>query len=150
ATFDAADQSDVVWSLASDETGDAQLSSFIHTGIAKARAHAIVPSLTFVDGALFVNANRPDDQGCNAYWDGYSLNFLRENDACNNSARVADVVYHEFGHAFHQHVMIPGVADYEAALTEGAGDYFAATITNDPVIGPGFYLGGGFIRELDT
>src|SRR5262249_29457854 len=60
------------------------------------------------------------------------------------------VVYHEFGHAFHQHAMIPGVADYESALTEGAGDYFATTMTDDPVVGPGFFMSGAYIREVET
>jgi MYXO-CTERM domain-containing protein len=146
-----ADGGDALWSAAGDETGDAQLSGFIHANVAKAHARTIAPELAFLDKALAVRVNKDEPEYyCNAYWDGTATNFVREAGPCNNSARVADIVYHEFGHALHQYAIIPGTGAYDSALSEGASDYLSATITDDPVIAPEFYVGGGALREIET
>jgi hypothetical protein len=149
-TQSASDGAELLWSLASDEFGDAQLSAFIHASIIKAHARTIAPTMTFLDWQLTVRPNEDDPQGCNAFWDGSALNFFRQNGLCNNSARVADVVYHEFGHAFHQHSIITGAGMLDPSLGEAAGDTMAASYTHDPLLGPGFYLAGNLpLRELD-
>jgi hypothetical protein len=146
--FTAADMGPVIWSLAADQYGDAQLSGFVHAAIAKERARLIAPDMGFLSQKLYVNVNRDDPMyKCNAYWDGSSINFFVEYQPCNNTARLADVVYHEFGHGFHQHARINGAALPDPALGEGQSDYFACTITNDPNMGPGFFTGGGVLRH---
>ncbi len=60
--------------------------------------------------------------------------------ACNNTGRLADVIYHEFGHAVHMNSIIPGVGEFDGSLSEGVSDYLAATITGDPGMGRGFFL----------
>jgi hypothetical protein len=142
ATLSATDGADLTWSLADDEYGDAQLASFIHGGLIKEHARSFAPTMGFLDQQLEVHPNEDDPVGCNAYWDGYALNFYRQKGACNNTARCADVVYHEFGHGFHQHAIVPGAGDLDGALGEAAGDTMATSYTHDPRLSPGFFTGG--------
>ncbi|MFT3768934.1 MAG: hypothetical protein QM820_26130 [Minicystis sp.] len=147
-TLSGADGETITWSLADDEYGDAQLTAFVHASLIKEHARAIAPEMTWLDGQLGVRPNVSDPVGCNAFWDGTSLNFYRQNMACNNSARVADVVYHEFGHGFHQNAVIPGAGALDPALGEAAGDTMSASYTHDPDLAPGFYIDGGALRHL--
>jgi hypothetical protein len=149
--FTAADGAQITWSLAADEQGDAQLSGFIHAIIAKERARLIAPTMSFLSQKLYVNVNRDDPMyKCNAYWDGSSINFFIEYSPCNNTARVSDVVYHEFGHGFHQYARLSGSGLPDPSLGEGQSDYFACTITNDPNMGPGFFVNGSVLRHCDN
>ncbi|APR80138.1 hemagglutinin protein [Minicystis rosea] len=149
-TQSGTDGSQILWSLADDEYGDAQLTSFIHAGLIKAHARNFAPSMTWLGGQLAVRPNTSDPQGCNAFWDGVALNFLMENGACNNSGRVADVVYHEFGHGFHQYSVIPGAGALDDSLGEAAGDTMCVSYTHDPQMAPGFYLTGDSpLRQID-
>jgi len=151
ATFSAVDGQPVLWSLAEDEQGDAQLSAYIHASIVKAHAATIAPSMSFLVAQLQVIVNEPDAQGCNAFWDGGATNFLLQHGGCNNTARVADVVYHEFGHAFHQYARILGVGALDAALGEGTGDIMSSSVTHDSRLAPGFYLkNDSSLRDLST
>lgn len=138
------------WALPDDETGDAQLSAFTHARLVKERAKLIDPTSPFLTTqTTFVNVDKADPQGCNAFWDGSALNFMLQHWQCNNTARVADVVYHEFGHGFHQSsALINGPLD--PSLGEGGADYMCATTTDDPQIAPGFFLDGGFLREIES
>jgi MYXO-CTERM domain-containing protein len=127
---------------------DAQLSAFVHTNLVKARVRTIAPAFEFLNEELEVNVNL--DQTCNAYWDGISINFFVEGNGCANTARLADVVYHEFGHGVHENAIIPGVGAMNIALSEGISDYLAATIVNDSGMARGFFLGSSEpLRELN-
>ncbi len=147
--FSADDGGELTWSLADDEQGDAQLSSFIHAGVVLEHARGIAPGMGFLGQKLPVRVNRWDGTGCNAYWDGVGVNFLRESGPCNNTGRVADVVYHELGHGFHQHAIQFGVGAADAALGEGGADFMAASVTGDHRIAPGFFLDGGTLRDIE-
>lgn len=136
------------WSLATDEYGDAQISAFIHAGIGKAKARALVPALaSWLDQSLGVHVNLAGS--CNAMSTGDDIHFYRASATCENTARLADVVYHEVGHALHLHAVIPGVGAYNGALSEGLSDYFAAGIVEDPGVGRGFTFDDRPVRELD-
>jgi MYXO-CTERM domain-containing protein len=151
ATFAAVDGQPVLWSLAEDEQGDAQLAAYIHASLVKAHAAVIAPTMSFLDAQLQVIVNEPDAQGCNAFWDGGATNFLLQNAGCNNTARLADVVYHEFGHAFHQHAIIAGTGALDAALGEGTGDIMTSSVTHDYHLAPGFYLASDTpLRDLSS
>ncbi len=139
---------DATWNLASDELGDAQLSTYIYGNLAKAHARIVNPSAaTWLDGQLdfFVNENG----SCNASSDGDVIHLYRSNASCQNSGRVADVVYHEFGHALHNHSVIAGMGDFESHLSEGLADFFAADLTGDTAIGRGFFFDESPLREID-
>jgi uncharacterized protein (TIGR03382 family) len=137
----------VTWSRASSETADAQLSAFVHAAIAKQFAKTrLDPNLPWLDATLSVSVN--ESGTCNAYSTGDDIHFLRKGQ-CENTARLADVVYHEFGHSLHNHAIIEGVGSWDGALSEGMSDVLAALLTNDAGMGRGFFLSNAPMRNLD-
>lgn len=147
AFFDVFDGGTLSWSEPADEFVDAQLSAFVHTMLAKAYVRKIAPGLGWLDQQIPVNVNI-DDQ-CNAFSDGNSINFYAASNNCENTARVADVVYHEFGHSVHNQSLIVGAGFFDVALSEGISDYLAATMTGDPGVGRGFFYDDTPIRHID-
>lgn len=146
ASFPASDGDTITWSLADDEFGDAQLSGFVHASRVKSYVRGIAPDLAWLDETISLDVNR--DGSCNAISDGNQLYFLRAGD-CQNTARLADVVHHEFGHSVHGAAIIPGVGAQQGALSEGISDYLAATIVDDSGMGRGFFYNDDPLRELD-
>lgn len=148
ATLDAQPAGTVRWSLATDEYGDAQVSAFIHAAIGKAKARALLPSLaTWLDQPLGVYVNEVGT--CNAMSTGDDIHFYRKGPMCENTARLADVVYHELGHSVHLNAIIPGAGAYNSSLSEGLSDFFAAGIVDDQGVGRGFTFDDQPVRELD-
>jgi len=141
------DAGSATWDLSGSEFGDAQLNAFIHTTIAKDFATVIAPDLTWVEQQFPVNVNANDS--CNAFYDGQSINFFRESGQCNNTGRLADVVYHEFGHGFHRESVQIGSGDFEGALSEGASDFYSALITGDSGMGRGFFKSNQPLRQIN-
>jgi MYXO-CTERM domain-containing protein len=142
-----ADGGNLDWSEAGDELLDAQLASFVHSYIVKEKVRTLNPNLSWLDTPLPVNVNI--DDACNAFSDGNSINFFIESSQCANTARLADVVYHEFGHSMHSHSIIEGVGAFDGAFSEGLSDYLAATITGDPAMGLGFFKSDAPLRHID-
>ncbi len=105
------------------------------------------PSFTRMDYRMPVRVDM--NQTCNAFWDGYGMNFFRAGGGCVNTANIADVIYHEYGH---------GVTDYQyrpnpqpsGAMHEGFSDYLGATITDQSLIGRGFTGPGTWIRNTEN
>ena len=137
----------ILWSDPDTPAVDAQLNSFIHTQLAKDHAAVLAPQMSWLNAQLTVNVNADDE--CNAFYDGVSINFFRESNQCENTGRLADVIYHEFGHGLHHHAAILGSGELDGALGEGVGDYFAATITGDPGMGRGFFYSNEPLRHID-
>ena len=54
-------------------------------------------------------------------------------------ALLQDVVFHEYGHRVHTAEIIEGVGDFDGAMSEGAADFLAASITGDHGMGRGFF-----------
>lgn len=137
----------LLWSEPSDELLDAQLTAFIHANYIKEYVLPWNPTLAWLDQTLPVAVNINDS--CNAYSDGNSINFFREGNNCSNTGRLVDVIYHEFGHSLHSQSIIPGVGQFDSAMSEGVGDFLSATAVNDASMAPGFFLDGSTLRELD-
>ena len=80
---------------------------------------------------------------CNAFYDGSSLNFFPTGGGCNSTSRIADVIYHEYGHGIHDHLTPGGLGGSAAVaeIQEGVADIFAHELTNDPNLGPNFFPG---------
>ncbi len=83
---------------------------------------------------------------CNAYYDG-NVNFFEEGGGCNNSGRIADVEYHEWGHGLHYTSLVAGT--FDGSISEGIGDVTSAMMTLDPLVAPYFTPDGGYIRRID-
>ncbi len=126
---------------------DAQLITFTSTNVTKdyIRTH-LDPASVFLEQQIVANVNI--EGTCNAFFDG-AINFLRSSEACENTGLLADVVYHELGHGLHIAELIPGVAEFDSGLSEGASDFLAASITGDPEMGRGFRLTDAGLRHLD-
>lgn len=141
------DQS-LVWDLGDDPELDAQLSAYVHAQIVKAYVRTIDPTFAPLDLQTTVTVNIDDI--CNAFAEQNTINFFLADETCQNSALVADVVYHEYGHVVHVLGLQAGVGLFDGAVSEGAADYLGATITGDPAVGRGFFLGTEEpLRDLD-
>lgn len=135
-----------VWNAARTELVDAQLTTFVSAQRAKDKAREIAPNLAYLDEQLEANVNLSGE--CNAFSDGITINFFRRGQ-CENTGRIPDVIYHEFGHAVHLHAIIRGAGSFDTSLSEGASDYLAATITKDPGMGRGFFGTSEALRHVD-
>ncbi len=152
-----ADGAELVWSKATEEFNDAQLSAYVFASTAKeyARVH-LNPTLPWLAETLSVTVN--ENNTCNAYSTGDDIHFYKArydpnpiagSQNCQNTARLSDVVYHEFGHSLHANSIIDGVGMFDGALSEGMSDMLAAFITKDHGMGRGFFYGDAPLRNLD-
>jgi cysteine-rich repeat protein len=141
------DGTQALWSAPDDEMVDAQLSAFVHAALVKEFVRGIAPDLAWLDDQIPVTVNIDDE--CNAFSDGNSINFFRASGSCENTGRLADVVYHEFGHSVHHQSVLPGVGSFDVALSEGTSDYLSAAITGDPALARGFFFDDSPLRHLD-
>lgn len=106
----------------------------------------------FDNSPMTVRVDRTDGD-CNAFYDG-NINFYAEANGCNATARVSDVVYHEFGHGInYEFYNYLGGTFENGALGEGYSDIWGMHITQNPVLGPGFFTGGlnesNYVRRYD-
>ncbi len=155
-TLTLEDGGDAVWSKPTEELVDAQLSAFVFASQAKAysREH-FDAELGWLDDTLSVSVN--ENGSCNAYSTGDDIHFLKlkwsdnpiAGTSCQNTARIADVVYHEFGHSLHAQGLIEGVGNFDGALSEGLGDILAMHITNDHGMARGFFFTDEPLRDLN-
>ena len=89
----------------------------------------------------------------NAFWDGQRMAFGNGAGSYQNFGLFADVIYHEYVHAVTDYIYrpaggLPGAIG--AAIHEGRSDYFACTITDEPLVGE-YVSGGPFpFRDLDN
>ena len=144
-----ADGETFTWNDAKDsEKVDAQLSTFIHIIEVKERCKLIAPSMIWLNSQVKATVNIDDT--CNAFSDGTDVNFYRASNQCENTGRIPDVNYHEFGHSFHFHAIIPGVGAFDGALSEGQADYLAATMTGDPGTARGFFKSDEPLRDIES
>ena len=121
----------------STEAALEEVDSFYHSNVVRERQLRYSPDIGIVNDTGFpVNVNVGGT--CNAYYDGQSINFFPSGGGCNSTARIADVVYHEYGHGIHDS-LTGGGGQMQAEIQEGVADYFAHTITEDPNMGPYFF-----------
>jgi hypothetical protein len=136
------------WDASADEKQDAQVNVFISTNRVKDFVRAnLDPALPGIDDSITANVNIA--QACNAFFDGTAINFFHKTMQCENTGLVEDVVFHEYGHAVHVAEIIEGVGSFDGAMSEGAADFLAASMTGDSGMGRGFFHNDAPLRELD-
>jgi cysteine-rich repeat protein len=137
------------WNVSNVEFDDAQVSAYIYSNITLARDLTINASAFATNLPVQLIVNNPGS--CNGFSDGTSVFLYQASAECENSARVADVVEHEFGHVFHNHSVIPGVGSFtmDQGQDEGIADYNAANINNDSGVGRGLDYTVRPTREID-
>ncbi len=148
ATLDISPAGATTWDASGIEADDAQLVAWVSTNTVKEYVRSFIdPQMPTLDDAMTVNVNIA--QNCNAFYDGKALNFFVANADCQNTGRLEDVVFHEFGHHLHAVQVIEGVGAFDGAMSEGAADFLATLITNDSGMGRGFFNTDAPLRELD-
>jgi hypothetical protein len=123
---------DLIWTDASSHV--AERDAFYWTNETYAYIRRIDPAWTYA-WKYAVNVNV--DSFCNANWSINVMNFFREGGGCANSARIGDVIAHEFGHGVQFSLL---GSQGEQGLGEGNADITSTLMTNDSVIGRGFFL----------
>ncbi len=157
ASLALAPNGSVTWSQATDEYSDAQLTAFVAASTAKAFAQTrLNPELGWLNSQIPVIVN--EQQTCNAYSTGNAIHFYKATTPtvggslgtqCENTGRLVDVVYHEFGHSLHNNSIVPGQGSFDGGLSEGLADTLAQAITGDHGMGRGFFMTDAPLRELD-
>jgi MYXO-CTERM domain-containing protein len=148
-------EGDGIWDLGTTPTSDSQLTCFASVNVVKEHIARFVPrgQIAWLNNAVVCNVNQ--NQFCNANWNGSSMQFFiagtSGTNVCENTGRITDVVYHEFGHGFHQNVVTAG-GSVNGGMGEGVGDTLAASITQDFRMALGFFTDRPTtpIRDLDT
>lgn len=102
------------------------------------------PGFPFTNQQIVVNVGQ--EGSCAAYWDGQIWCF-RSGNGCAATGEIQSVVIHELGHGV-QTAVIGGQG--EQGLGEGNADALANLITNDSVIGRGFWTGQCDIGVRDS
>ena len=145
-----ADGGSVTWSHAAQPQQDAQLDTYVFANQAKRFVRERVnPNLEWLNQQLSATVNENMDQ-CNAYSTGDDIHFYQETaGTCENTGRIADVVYHEFGHSVHANSIIQGVGEFDGSLSEGLADTTAVNITGDHGMGRGFFFTNAALRDVD-
>jgi hypothetical protein len=124
----------------------APLTTYVYLHAAQDHGRALDPENPWPDDKVDAYVNI--DDVCNAYFDG-NVNFFRSGSGCNNTGRLADVIYHEWGHGFHTAAIDSGF--YDGSLGEGAADTFAWLLTDDARMAPNFFTeGGGELRNAEN
>jgi len=137
--------SDFVWTAGANAT-QSEIAAYRHVATVREWALSLVPSETWLQAPVTVRVGVAGE--CNAMYDGTIL-LYGEGANCNDTARIADVVYHEYGHGFHEHVRVSGTMD--PVIGEGIGDYVSATITGSERIGLALLKAGpgdGALRDV--
>ena len=109
------------------------------------------PDLEVMDFPMVCRVNV--DGSCNAFYSqgDRSVNFYEAGANCPNIALIGDVIYHEWGHGLtNLTYYYGGSQDPNGAMHEGFSDFLACLITDQPLIGRGFYGPGSHLRTVDN
>ncbi|MFQ5601322.1 MAG: hypothetical protein ACE5G2_12325, partial [Candidatus Krumholzibacteriia bacterium] len=103
--------------------------------------------------ASVVNPLNGNPDYANAFWDGGRIAFGNGGGVFMNFGLFADVIYHEYTHAITDHMYRPAGGlrgRIGGAIHEALSDYFACTITGEPLIGEFLAGGAPSLRNLDN
>lgn len=130
---------------------ESEIAGYYHTNTFHTHLKEYTPSsFTAMDTVMnvFVEINV---SSCNAFYDG-DINFYAAGNGCPSIALINDVVYHEYGHGVNYSLYDHFNGNFNnGALGEGYSDVWAFTLTENPVLGPGFHGGPTtFVRRYDV
>lgn len=139
----------ITWSDANSH--QAERDGYFHVNRVHDHVRALDVGFVGNDYPMPCVVNIPDF--CNAYWDGFALNFYDQGGGCPNIATMPDVVYHEYGHGVNDNLYVQAGADFgmfNGALHEGLADVMATFIQDNPIMGKGFFGPGTALRSVDN
>lgn len=137
-------------------SSDAHVNAYYHTDRMHEFMKKFYPTttgFTQLDISLPTVVDLVDATGCNAFYNGNSINFYAENGSCNSFAKIADIVYHEYGHGINGkfYNFIKGSGNMRnGGLNEGYADVWAMSLTKDPILGKGAFKSGSNIRTYGS
>ncbi len=147
--IDALDPLEIIWR--EHNARDDERSLFYHVNFIHdfwMHLDGDLPNLDYPMPAVCMYGDSYDNAFCNGFGvyfgGGYEL---------DNFALYADIVYHEYGHAVTARIYPRDLLPYtgeSGALNEAWSDYFPCSITDEPLMGEGGLVGGGYIRNLDN
>ncbi len=111
-----------------------------HVNIMRDWIKSVDPSDDTFDFQVDSNANI--GLNCNAFYNGISINFYVEGGGCQNTG-FSTVVYHENGHWAND---LYGSFNGSDGFGEGGADVWAMFISDNPIVGDGFFGPGSNIR----
>lgn len=106
-------------------------STFYHLNRIAEHVRTWLPSVGWLTSQVPDNVNI--NSTCNAVWDGEGVNFFKSGGGCNNTAELAGVTLHEWGHGLDQN----DGGDFDSPA-EGYADIVAIMQTHASCIGRGF------------
>ncbi|MFI4883036.1 MAG: GC-type dockerin domain-anchored protein [Phycisphaerales bacterium JB064] len=122
----------------------AQVNAFLHTNLTYDFMKSRAPGFTGLDRQTdaYVNIN----DSCNAFFDprDLSINFFRSGGGCVNTA-FSSVVAHEYGH-----FIVNRLGLGQGSFGEGYGDSVAINLYDTGIMGQGFFVGGGAVRNPEA
>jgi len=121
-----------------DDTAEANSYNWVH----RLRDYIQTTDPTDTTTDFLVASNTNVSGTCNAFYDGFSINFFPAGGGCVNTA-FSTVVTHEEGHWLND---LYGSGNGSDGFGEGNADMFAMYSANDPVVGQGFSGPGTFVR----
>lgn len=127
-----------------------EISAYYHVNVVHDHHKIYMPTFTGMDFSLPTNVDVAGT--CNAFYNGTSINFYALGGGCTSFATVADVVYHEYGHGINDNYYSDqGSFFVNGAMGEGYADFWAYSITENPVLGYGTDAAvvTDFIRRYD-
>ncbi len=127
------------------ETTQAELDSWVFLNRVTAWAMLFSPDHPLVSKQIRSKVNI--SVTCNGFYDG-AVNFGIAGDGCNNLGQIADINYHEWGHAFHEEGLLSG--SLNPTMGEGFADVVAMLQTLDSTTAPSFRTDGKALREMAT
>ncbi len=99
-----------------------------------------MPDFTGMDFQLPTNIDVTGGD-CNAFYDGTSINFYDLANGCNATSNIPDVAYHEYGHGINDnYYQSLGGFFMNGAIGEAYADFWAISLSNNPILGSGFYV----------
>ncbi len=108
-------------------------SAFYEVNKVAEMARGWLPTNAWLQSQLQTNVNI--DSPCNAFWDGFSINFYRSSGGCRNTGEIAGVFDHEWGHGLDHNDAGGALSNSSEAYADIAAIYRLQT----SCVGHGFF-----------
>lgn len=142
-----------IWIWDYDLARQDEVNMYYHTTLVHDYFKELDPDFTALDYPLPATVSYGDNYE-NAFWNGSGIFFGEGGSMFRNFALFCDVIYHEYTHGVTDMIYPQGMLPYvgqSGAMDEAWSDYFACTITDEPLIGEGgLYTNGQVMRNLDN
>jgi hypothetical protein len=130
----------IVLNTANAATVTSQANAFIGVNKLRDWVRAVNPTDPFADFVAFADVNQAST--CNAFYNGFSINFFAAGGSCVNTS-YSTVVSHEHGHWMNVRY---GTGNGSDGMGEGNADCWAMYVWDTPIVGEGFSGTGTNIR----